>query len=400
MLLHELICFYSYKGGTGRTMCLANVACLIGRDLSDNEKVLAIDWDLEAPGLNYYLPPVGDSSSLFQRQGVVELFTHLSEKFPPTASEPDEDLIADEFVSTLPIERFVYETRVPNVNLMPAGRMDANYQDRVRKIDWEGIYTGCPAIYRAFARRLAREYAAVLVDSRTGMTDITGICTALLPEKLVVVFTPNRQSLSGIEALIEQSISYRKASKDIRPLVVYPLPSRIDGQLETLRNLWRHGDNTQDIEGYQPQFERILKEAYALKTCDLTAYCEEVQIQHSPEHSYGESIATINPTSTDRLSVVRSYEALVNWLSVSAAPWERPQDALDRRRLEQLITEDLSNANQFAKNPRRQIEHLEKIVSLSRSVRGNQHPDTFAAINRLIEVLIESSGGIRKRLPF
>jgi hypothetical protein len=38
----------------------------------------------------------------------------------------------------------------------------------------------------------------VLIDSRTGLTDIRGICTMLMPEKLVVVFTPNRQSLTGV----------------------------------------------------------------------------------------------------------------------------------------------------------------------------------------------------------
>lgn len=29
--LHEVITFYSYKGGTGRSMALANVACLLGQ---------------------------------------------------------------------------------------------------------------------------------------------------------------------------------------------------------------------------------------------------------------------------------------------------------------------------------------------------------------------------------
>jgi hypothetical protein len=30
----------------------------------------------------------------------------------------------------------------------------------------------------------------VLTDSRTGISDVSGICTMLLPDKLVVVFTP------------------------------------------------------------------------------------------------------------------------------------------------------------------------------------------------------------------
>lgn len=47
----QLITFYSYKGGTGRTMALANVACLLARE---GRRVLVIDWDLEAPGLHRF----------------------------------------------------------------------------------------------------------------------------------------------------------------------------------------------------------------------------------------------------------------------------------------------------------------------------------------------------------
>lgn len=53
--LHEVITFYSYKGGTGRTMALANAACLLASSKAGSLRVLAIDWDLEAPGLHYYL---------------------------------------------------------------------------------------------------------------------------------------------------------------------------------------------------------------------------------------------------------------------------------------------------------------------------------------------------------
>ena len=40
--------FYSFKGGVGRTMALANVAALLAKW---GYSVLVVDWDLEAPGL-------------------------------------------------------------------------------------------------------------------------------------------------------------------------------------------------------------------------------------------------------------------------------------------------------------------------------------------------------------
>ena len=53
--------FYSYKGGVGRSMALANVAeCFYLQGL----KVLMIDWDLEAPGLEafFYDPEPDDET--------------------------------------------------------------------------------------------------------------------------------------------------------------------------------------------------------------------------------------------------------------------------------------------------------------------------------------------------
>lgn len=50
----SVITFYSYKGGTGRTMALANVAWILA---ANGHRVLAVDWDLEAPGLHRFFHP-------------------------------------------------------------------------------------------------------------------------------------------------------------------------------------------------------------------------------------------------------------------------------------------------------------------------------------------------------
>ncbi len=44
--------FYSYKGGVGRSMALVNVAALLAKW---GKRVLIVDWDLEAPGIEKYL---------------------------------------------------------------------------------------------------------------------------------------------------------------------------------------------------------------------------------------------------------------------------------------------------------------------------------------------------------
>src|SRR3954453_14885580 len=87
----QVITFYSYKGGTGRSMALANVACLLAsRAVLDGAKpVLAIDWDLEAPGLDRYLERLM-SAPARDHPGLIDLFTDVRERVPERVDNRDE----------------------------------------------------------------------------------------------------------------------------------------------------------------------------------------------------------------------------------------------------------------------------------------------------------------------
>ena len=58
--------FYSYKGGVGRSMALANVAALM---VKAGQKVLIVDWDPEAPGLEAFFmkPP-----AILEEKGIIK----------------------------------------------------------------------------------------------------------------------------------------------------------------------------------------------------------------------------------------------------------------------------------------------------------------------------------------
>jgi Mrp family chromosome partitioning ATPase len=69
----KIITFYSFKGGVGRTMALANVAFLTALN---GYRVLVMDWDLEAPGLAYYFRCLLDAPevrALKERRGVMDV---------------------------------------------------------------------------------------------------------------------------------------------------------------------------------------------------------------------------------------------------------------------------------------------------------------------------------------
>ena len=65
----RILTFYSYKGGTGRSMALANVAWILAQA---GHRVLTIDWDLEAPGLHRYFGPFLDDPELTETIGLVD----------------------------------------------------------------------------------------------------------------------------------------------------------------------------------------------------------------------------------------------------------------------------------------------------------------------------------------
>src|SRR3954449_425262 len=76
----RVITFYSYKGGTGRTMALANVGCLLAE--RGEGDVLLIDFDLEAPGLHSFfrgLIPYASDDHLTKHPGLIELLLNLSD---------------------------------------------------------------------------------------------------------------------------------------------------------------------------------------------------------------------------------------------------------------------------------------------------------------------------------
>ena len=177
-----------------------------------------------------------------------------------------------------------------NLFLLKAGKVDGTYAYRVQKIKWKRFFERIPGFFVHWARWLSRRFAYVCIDSRTGFTDIGGICTMLMPEKLVLVFTPNQQSLKGVLSLAEEAAEYRIRSRDLRPLLLFPLPSRVDNAESALREEW--------MFQYQVKFEKLFAKVYDLPDwISLEEYFGDVQIHHKAALAYGEKIAVLQEES-------------------------------------------------------------------------------------------------------
>src|SRR5882672_1366635 len=124
----QVITFYSYKGGTGRSLAVANVACLfanVGETGGSNGRVLAMDWDLEAPGLDRYFDPHfrprsgADGATHRTQKGVVDLFTFLRDSF---VSDSIDGLVSDsqvrKLLTSVKVEDFIVPTQFTALDIM------------------------------------------------------------------------------------------------------------------------------------------------------------------------------------------------------------------------------------------------------------------------------------------
>ena len=82
----KIVTFYSYKGGTGRSMALVNVGWILA---SAGYRVLLVDWDLEAPGLHRYLHPFLSDPELHDSPGLIDWATDVvAASTTPRVAEP------------------------------------------------------------------------------------------------------------------------------------------------------------------------------------------------------------------------------------------------------------------------------------------------------------------------
>lgn len=333
-------------------MALANVAYILATHASfGRKKVLMIDWDLEAPGLYRFfqncfagklgLNPKRSSyvERLTQAPGLMEYIERAATTYKnstlsgsldeahahlPQAAEIYRDVRhkkPDDFDSLiLPVDD------CPNLLLLKAGSENDDYSDRVRLFNWEDFYSQSGSFFTHFREHLMEDYDYILIDSRTGLTDTSGICTRVMPEKMVGVFAPNFQNLEGLTGVIRRSTEYRREARDPRALVVFPLASRIAAGAEKLRKIWWHGGeigDAQSFEGYQALFQDLFVEMYELDYCDLGGYFDATQIPHDNDYAFGEKVAArLDVRTADKLSIGTACTNLTERLVRLDAPWE------------------------------------------------------------------------------
>ena len=213
----ETVAFYSYKGGVGRSLLLANAARFLA---TLGKGVVALDFDFEAPGLHYKLGDQRAVHSVFLGGAVPYLLA-----------------TAEGAASAPPLEKHTISVAVPTdaggwLRLMPAG--PAPHQsywvafkelgDRLRLGDPSGQgFMALLDLQARIADELKPDY--LLIDARTGVTELGALATTILADTVVCMFVANQESLDGTLTVVEAlKGAPRLAGQE--PIRVVPVLSR------------------------------------------------------------------------------------------------------------------------------------------------------------------------------
>jgi MinD-like ATPase involved in chromosome partitioning or flagellar assembly/tetratricopeptide (TPR) repeat protein len=406
----RVVTFYSYKGGTGRSMALSNVAWILA---SAGKRVLMIDWDLEAPGLHRYFRPFLIDHELNASDGLMDLVDrYASEAIRPPP--PGQSLPEDWWLPLADISEHVLGINFAGfpaggaIDLLPAGRQCDTYAVKVSAFNWQNFFDrlGGGGFLDAVRERARSEYDYVLIDSRTGVSDTAGICTAQMPDTLVVCFTYNNQSVKGAAAvaasarrlhaeLAEQRLRSAAApvpgatlSDSPLPYRVLPVPMRVDaGESERL----------------------ALREAFARAAfapllgsrsdAHAAAYWTAVEVPHRVFYAYEEVLAPFKDDARDPKTVLAAFVRLTKEVSDSeVSEYSLPIEPELRQRLLEAYAETPQTAasRQASAVAARESEDEALTRSIETALRGLSEEELVHArsvLGRLVRLGRDDEGG-------
>jgi cellulose biosynthesis protein BcsQ len=273
----KTLTFYSYKGGTGRSLLLANAArylALLGK------RVVAVDFDFEAPGLHYKLnisPPGKRTADAIPERGAVDYLLAATQ-----GEGPPKRLL--DYVVPIPLP---YGTKGA-LHLMPAGAAPTGdywkaltsllRQDLFTDPDGSGI-AACLELKARIEAELKADF--LLIDSRAGVTEFAGVTTIVLADKVVCLMLANRESQIGARAVLRGlRLAERLAGQS--PVEVVPVLSRVPDRDETAV---REALSFLNEPGPTPEATLALKKVFVLRTDPELARGERLHVDSGEPQS-------------------------------------------------------------------------------------------------------------------
>jgi MinD-like ATPase involved in chromosome partitioning or flagellar assembly len=342
------ITFYSYKGGTGRSLALANAAVYLA---NLGFKVVAIDFDLEAPGLHYKLLRNSDRSHLSVNKGVVDFVnTYLDEG---QVSSPITD-----FIIRVPIS----ESDKQSVHLVPAGRAPSpEYWSELSRINWHDLfYSEDPKgvqIFMELRARILEELKPdfLLIDSRTGITEMGGVATTILSDKVICLVLPTLENLEGARAVL-RSLRRTRHENGSGPSEILIAVSRVPKN----RNWHDEQESAEAVRKFVNQ--------PAEQPAD-TLSCEQVFVLHSePALQLRETLRVGSGINPDDSPLLRDYLRLF-------------ANFVPKKTIETKLHDLIEKAwNKLREDPDEAVKEMEELAE------SFAHPETYRELLKFYQV--------------
>ena len=281
------VSFYAYKGGVGRTMMAANAAVMLARW---GFRALCIDWDLEAPGLHRYFERWMHPS---HKPGIVELIAAFEKK-----ERPDWRKYA---------ERLAIPAARGELSFIRAAVQNDSYAARSKYRNLSALYE--KAGFDQFLEDLLEEWKGscdvILIDAPAGITDVGSICTVVLPDILVSIYTSTRQTLDGAADIARRSIEARyELPRDRAALLVVPIFGRAELAESDKHRQWVR----LAAERMRPFYGD-----WASPMSPVEDLVEVTRMPYEPVWAFGESLAVLDaePRPSGYVEAIETLSALL-----------------------------------------------------------------------------------------
>ncbi|HEU5356503.1 MAG TPA: FxSxx-COOH system tetratricopeptide repeat protein [Actinocrinis sp.] len=338
----KIVTFYSFKGGTGRTMALANVAWILA---ANGKRVLTVDWDLESPGLARYFGPFLSDAAVRHTPGVIDLILGFEVEASRRLRRATKGKLeafddAAEYAHIQPFALSAKWDQFPaggSLDFMPHGLQNLDYATTIGAFPWEKFWENMAGgrLVNALRAEMKAQYDYVLVDSRTGFSDISSICTEHLPDVLVNCFTLNTQGIEGALHMSERVGKFRLSDSRER-IRVLPVPMRVENAEKEKADIGR----------------TLARRRFDNLPADLAAhererYWTEVEIPYQPFYAYEETLATFGDSAAGPSTLLGAYQRLTAHITDGEVVSMPPMEPLLRerwlKRFKRGVVGDVSN---------------------------------------------------------
>jgi len=299
-----IISFYSYKGGVGRTQLAVNLASYLC--YHKGLKILLIDWDLEAPGLHYYF-----KKEEIQHKGIIELFLEFENKFQNTTIKEAELPKLDETYIVKNISKQLLGSG--KIDLITAGYYDETYKEynnKVNTFNWQNFYEKLDGVtYIEYLKKELKNlnYDFIFIDSRTGVSDYSGIVNVQMPDVNVLIIAPTKQNFAGSFRIADNIKNSNYIQKGYRKPIIMPILSRIDLSIEQKSDSW--------LSDFKKTFGKYIQDFCKFTGLREDEYISDTLLDYKRDISFGEQILFTNRfSSINDKTLARQYQLISDYL--------------------------------------------------------------------------------------